>query len=87
MKKMMNIFMLSCKRATELIDKRSVSKLSLKENVMLHLHTSMCDACTTYQKQSRIINDLLHKHIQEADDTQVPQTTNDELKKQIISKL
>ena len=84
MKKLMNILMLSCKKASELIDKKSVVKLSMKENVMLHMHTSMCDACTAYQKQSKILDDLLQKHIHE---TKIPEIINNELKQQIISKL
>lgn len=87
MKKLMNIFMLSCKKATELIDKKSVTKLTFKETGMLHMHTSMCDACTAYQKQSKVLDVLLHKHIDVTDETRVPQLKNDELKQEIISKL
>lgn len=83
----MNILMLSCKKASELIDKKSVVNLSMKENVMLHMHTAMCDGCKAYQKQSKILDELLKKHLQIADETQIPQIINNELKQQIISKL
>lgn len=83
----MNILMLSCKKASELIDLKSVRKLSMKEKVMLRMHTSMCDGCTAYMKQSKVLDDLLHKHIHISDETKVPQITNDDLKQQIISKL
>lgn len=53
MKKLMNILMLSCKKASALIDKKSVTKLSIKEKVMLRTHTSMCDFCTEYQNKAR----------------------------------
>lgn len=87
MKKLMNIFILSCKKASELIDKKSVVKLSVKENVMLHMHTSMCAACTAYQKQSGILDDLLHRYIHETDETKAPLITNNDLKQRIISRL
>lgn len=87
MKKPMDILMLSCKKATELIDKKFVTKLSVKEKVMLRMHTSMCDACTAYQKQSKVLDELLHRHIHGSDETKVPQTENEDLKKKIISKL
>ena len=80
----MNTFMLSCKKASELIDKKSIIKLSMKENVILHMHTAMCDGCKAYQKQSKILDELLHKHIHE---NKVPEIINNELKQQIISKL
>lgn len=79
--------MLSCKRASELIDKQSVFKLTWKENVQLHIHTTMCDACATYQKQSNLLDSLLSKHIQNVDESQVPIIANNSLKEKIIKKL
>lgn len=55
MKKMMNILMLSCKKATELIEERLVTKLSSIEKVQLKMHTAVCSQCSTYEKQSDII--------------------------------
>ncbi len=78
--------MLSCKKASELIDKQSVIKLSIKEKVMLHLHTSMCDGCKAYQKQSKLLDVFLHTHLQ-GNEADVPLMPNNELKQQIISKL
>lgn len=83
----MNRLMLSCKKASELIDKKSVVKLSMKENVMLHMHTIMCDGCKAYQKQSKFLDKLLKKRLQIAGETQIPQIINNKLKQQIISKL
>jgi hypothetical protein len=87
MKKLMNKVMLSCKKATELIDKRTVVKLTIKEEVMLWMHTGMCTACTAYQKQSKVIDHLLHKHIEQADEQNVPLVTNEELKRKISAKM
>lgn len=55
MKKLMHILLLSCLKATELIEKRFYFKLSFKEKLQLKLHTMMCDACTNYEKHSKII--------------------------------
>ena len=55
MKKLMHILLLSCLKATELIEKRFYFKLSFKERLQLKLHKTMCDACTNYEKQSKII--------------------------------
>ena len=61
MKKMMNILMLSCKKATELIEKRLVTKLSSIEKVQLKMHTAVCNQCSTYEKQSDIIEKSIAK--------------------------
>lgn len=84
--KLMNILMLSCKKASELIDMKSVTKLSMKEKVMLRMHTSMCDGCTAYLKQSKILDNLLHKHIRSIE-INIPVIENKALQQLIISKL
>ena len=86
MSKLMNTLMLSCKKASELIDKQSVIKLSIKEKVMLYMHTSMCEGCKAYQKQSKLLDEFLQNHIQ-SNEANVPQIKNNELKQQIILKL
>jgi len=55
MKKKMNILMLSCKKATELIEKRLVTKLSAIEKVQLKMNTTVCSQWSTYENQSDII--------------------------------
>ena len=37
MKKIMQLLMLSCKKATELIEKRALVRLSFREKIQLHL--------------------------------------------------
>lgn len=86
MNKLMNTLMLSCKKASEIIDKQSVIRLSFKEKVMLRMHTSMCDGCKEYKKQSKLLDKFLHNHIL-GNETNVPQIKNNDLKEQIISKL
>ncbi|MBI5857583.1 MAG: hypothetical protein HZB42_08015 [Sphingobacteriales bacterium] len=87
MKKLMNYLMLSCKKATELIEKKSLFGLSWKENIQLKVHTKMCNACSTYQKQSKEIDTLLEKHICSADETHTPELENKKLKETILQSL
>ena len=83
----MNWLMLSCKKATELIEKKSLVGLSWKENVRLRMHTTMCDGCTAYQKQSLLIDTLLQHHISDDTSTTIPLVENNALKDRIITKL
>ncbi len=83
----MYLIMLSCKKVTELIEKRSLVELSFKEKIQLHLHTTMCDACTAYQKQSEKIDELLEKYIHTSDTNNSASYQNHELKEKIINNL
>jgi hypothetical protein len=59
MKKLMNIIVLSCKKATLLIEKNHIEPLSLINRVQLMMHLKMCDKCSKYQKQSVLIENVL----------------------------
>ncbi len=61
MKELRTRLFLSCKRATELIEKRSVVGLTPVERFRLKLHTSMCYACEAYANQSVILRKAMHK--------------------------
>jgi hypothetical protein len=67
--KLMNIFFLACKKATELIEKREIQPLSATEKVKLTIHTTMCKACKSYEKQSvtidKAMSDWLEKEKRE----------------------
>lgn len=87
MKKAIHVIMLSCQKATELIDKKSVAELSVKEDLQLQMHTAICDGCKTYQKQSKLIDELLVKHLRNQSETKDNRIQNNTLKEKIISKL
>ena len=55
----MQKMMLSCKKATELIDKKIHSGINREEKVKLYFHTIMCSACSNYEKQSFLIDKAL----------------------------
>lgn len=79
--------MLSCKKASALIDKKIEIKLSWKENMQLTMHKSMCDACTAYEKQSKKIDELLHGHFHGADIDKPAMLSNEALKEKIINNI
>ncbi len=83
----MNWLMLSCKKATELIEKQSLIGLSPREKFRLQIHTTMCDGCTAYQKQSLLIDNLLHHHIADASREIVHEVDNTELRDRILLNL
>lgn len=84
MKKMMNILMLSCKKATELVEKRLVTKLTSAEKIQLKMHTAVCSQCSTYENQSEIIEKSLAQIHQP---NKEPMKLSSEKKEQILKQL
>ena len=63
MKRLLNKFFLSCKKATELIEKRNVEQLNFTEKNQLKIHLSMCRTCTAYQSQSETLDKAVSKWV------------------------
>ena len=61
MNKLMNKMMVSCKKASELTEKNSVSPLSLVERTKLKLHLRMCGVCKSYEHQSKLIDSAVKR--------------------------
>lgn len=59
--KIMNKLINSCKKTTELIDKKAFSKLSLLEKIKLRLHKSMCKTCNAYEDRSKFLDNAVDK--------------------------
>lgn len=87
MKKLMHLMMLSCKKVTELIEKKSLVGLNWKEKIQFTMHTSMCDACSTYQKQSEFLDKILYQQNITPYSESVKLVENKALKERIISSL
>lgn len=83
MKKVMHILFLSCKKATELIEKKLHFRLSMTEKIQLKMHKMMCNACTQYEKQS----ELIEKGIAKSKEKDFSQDEVEQLKKMINQKL
>lgn len=75
--------MLSCLKATELIEKRFHVELSFKERLQLRMHTIMCDKCSRYEQQSEFIE----RSIENLSNSHVHNTNLDELKSKINEKI
>lgn len=55
MKKLIHTLLLSCRQATELIEKKLHDRLSWREQIQLRAHKMICEACSRYEKQSSLI--------------------------------
>jgi len=51
----------NCKHATLLIEKKLISKLTLRERIFLRIHLFGCGACRLYQKQTAKINEMVRQ--------------------------
>lgn len=87
MKKLMNLLMLSCRKATELVEKKQYFKLNPLEKIQLYFHTRMCDACHTYEKQSHQIDEIFKSHTNPDQLHHPSKPLADDLKKKIIETL
>jgi len=74
--------LLSCQKATELVEKQKEIKLSLVERLQLLMHLKMCTPCGNYKKQSKIIDEMLSG----VTANNVPKATLSEEKKQALIK-
>ena len=79
--------MLSCKKASGLIEKKKDFGLSPVERFQLFLHTSMCDACKSWQKQSTDMDAALNNHFHSGKSGNSTESLSEETKQKIIKKL
>jgi hypothetical protein len=61
----------NCKKATFLIEKRQIGYISMREKLELKIHLACCSACRIFERQSILINKLVHDLFHE------PQVTSD----------
>jgi len=88
MRRLMNIIMLSCRKATELIEKQLYFGLSPLERVKLRMHMLLCDYCCRYKKQSLFLHKLLGGHDHDHPASDVPAIEeNAELKEKILNQI
>jgi hypothetical protein len=59
MKKISIRLFLSCQKATELIEKKSVFPLNRLDGFRLFIHKKICKACNQYAIQSKLIDNFL----------------------------
>jgi len=82
------MLVLSCKRATELTEKKSVFQLSWNEQLQLDLHTKICKCCAIYQEQSILLDKIIrHQKMEISKFKPVFHLKNETLKLSIIHRL
>ena len=71
-KRIAHFFVLSCEKATLLMEKELQGSLSLLERIQLKVHLSICPDCTCYRVKSRFLDSCINKSTTdfEADFTQ-----------------
>ncbi|MEO8582315.1 MAG: hypothetical protein ABI415_00890 [Flavitalea sp.] len=79
----MNAMMLSCVKATKLIEMKGNGPLGILKTMQLNMHTAMCSGCRNYRKQSTLINELLRRTFEASPIV----ADTDELEAAIISKI
>ncbi len=89
MRRLINILVLSCKKATVLIEKSMHFSLSPLEKIQLFLHTGMCEACKGFNKDSVNLVTLINKYIQADYEKLEPENEHlsNEVKQRILKKL
>lgn len=51
----------NCRKATFLIEKQQIDKITLREKLELKLHLAGCAICVTFMRQSAVINQMARK--------------------------
>ncbi|WP_288073253.1 hypothetical protein [Hydrotalea sp.] len=83
-RKVMRSLMISCLKATELIEKKSLMPLSWIEKIKLKVHLSLCDLCVHYEHQSKVIDDWMKT---EKTDINIPVSDTNALQQRILKSL
>jgi len=75
----------NCKKATFLIDKKEMGRISLREHIELRIHLIGCSFCRIYGKQSRAINNMVQELFRSA--TQTEKGLGDEFKRELQQRI
>ncbi|SHM75266.1 hypothetical protein [Chitinophaga sp. CF418] len=49
----------NCKKATSLIERKQIGRLTLREHVELRIHLAFCSVCRIFRRQSIAINRMV----------------------------
>ena len=58
-KEEINCIAYNCRKATFLIEKEMVGKITLREKLELKIHLAGCSVCRIFQEQSKTINQMV----------------------------
>lgn len=71
--------MTSCRKAGVLIEKKLNKQISPVEKLELAMHTQVCKACRTYEKQSKELDEAMYKRFDFSEQT-APEDLKESLK-------
>jgi hypothetical protein len=79
----------NCKHATLLIEKKLISKLTIREKIFLKIHLFGCGVCRLYQQQTGKINEMVRQlfHNSSAQDVKLDDNFKKELQDRIEEEL
>jgi len=77
----------NCKKATLLIEKKSFTKITFREEIELRIHLLGCSVCVLYKKQSKLINDRILQLYNGGGNSEKEYHLPDTYKKQMQSKI
>ena len=75
----------NCNKATYLIEKRQLSKITLREAVELRIHFLGCYFCRLYDKQSKVINSMVKELFNDSITSEAK--LNDKFKKELHDRI
>lgn len=87
--KEMNKITYNCRKATLLIEKRQLGKISLVETMELKIHLAGCSVCRVFEKQSGIIDQMVHVlfHAKEDENPKLDEQFKKELQERIDTQI
>ncbi|MXV15809.1 hypothetical protein [Hufsiella ginkgonis] len=77
----------NCKQATFLIEKQSLTRLSLRESIELRIHLAGCSLCRLYQQQSGMIGRAVQQLLKSSREKPLDETFKQELQNRIDERL
>jgi hypothetical protein len=75
----------NCQKATFLIEKRLIGRISLREHIELRIHLFGCSVCRIYQKQTIKISQMVRQLFQE--EVAVDKQLDDNFKKDLQDRI
>lgn len=79
----------NCKKATFLIEKQQIGKITAREKLELKIHLTGCSICVTFMQQSAVINQMVRNLFHSSIHTEVKldEVFKKELQKRIEDRL
>jgi hypothetical protein len=75
----------NCRKATFLIEKRMIGKITFREAIELRIHLAGCSVCRLFEKQSLLINKMVQQLFAPINTTEV--RLDDSYKKELHNRI